>query len=670
MIDVMIITYNEAINLPHCLSALQGWTNKIFVVDSGSTDGTQDIARSYGAEVIHHDWPGYAKQKNWGLANLPLTSPWTFIIDADEVITNRLRTQITQITSKPVDSVVENGFFINRLTYFLNKPIHHCGYFPSWNLRLFKRGLGVYEDREVHEHIIIDNPLGYISEPMLHNDRRGLEHFIAKHNRYSTLEARSIYRDIVTHSDISLTPNISAQTRRNRWMKRHLIPHIPGTPLWRFFYMYVLRMGILDGRAGYEFCKFISMYDYMVSVKLKALKRGVASPSAQVATHSSLALPEGSPPRTGPLQAPQPLPQIKQTPSPESVSVDSDPSRPMPRDSRADAMVHLTQPDRPPVGQWPSRGSVPVSVLIPVKNEERNIVECLRHVMWASEIVVVDSHSTDLTVPLAQSMGADVYCFTYSSNGWPKKKNWALDTVRWKNEWVLILDADEIMMPKLAEEIRRVVVNQPSENRRKDGCGDGYWLNRRFMFMGTWIKGCGYYPSYNIRLFRHRVGRYERIGALGDTSSGDNEVHEHIVLTTGQAGYLEGDFLHYAYPNLATWIDKHNRYSNWEAYVMGEDRLGSVQASILGGPIERRRWIKKVVRHLPFRPTLRFLYSYILKRGFLDGYSGYVMSRLMGWYEFISIAKYHEMKKFDSRTPNLPSTQMSVTTSVKPDAGK
>ncbi len=85
----------------------------------------------------------------------------------------------------------ENGFFINRLTYFLGRPIRHCGYFPSWNLRFFKRGKGFYEDREVHEHVVIEDPVGYVQEPMLHDDRRGLEHYVAKHNRYSTLEARA-----------------------------------------------------------------------------------------------------------------------------------------------------------------------------------------------------------------------------------------------------------------------------------------------------------------------------------------------------------------------------------------------------------------------------------------------------------------------------------------------
>ncbi len=174
MIDAMIITHNEALNLPHCLKALTGWANKVFVIDSGSTDGTQEIARSLGAEVVPHDWEGYARQKNWALDTLPFQSPWILIVDADEAITENLQRELIEIATGRADKVPENGFYINRLTYFLGKPIYHCGYFPNWNLRLFKRGAGRYEDREVHEHVIIEDPVGYIKEPMLHDARRGM----------------------------------------------------------------------------------------------------------------------------------------------------------------------------------------------------------------------------------------------------------------------------------------------------------------------------------------------------------------------------------------------------------------------------------------------------------------------------------------------------------------
>jgi glycosyltransferase involved in cell wall biosynthesis len=340
---------------------------------------------------------------------------------------------------------------------------------------------------------------------------------------------------------------------------------------------------------------------------------------------------------------------------------------PDPRRPEADAYARTLGRDMPrPEGSlpWPAAGSVPVSILVPVKNEERNIIGCLRRCQWASEIVVADSQSKDRTIELAQALGADVYQFRYSKEGWPKKKNWAIENVPWKNDWVMILDADEYMTPELAEEIRRVVTGtwKPGNGTAKAGCGDGYWVNRRFMFMGRWLKGCGYYPSWNVRLFKHAVGRYERIGTLGDTGSGDNEVHEHITLSTGEAGYLQHEFLHYAYPDLSTWIEKHNRYTTWEAHAMEAKDAGSVKPSLFGGPIERRRWLKSMGRKLPCRPTLRFLYSYFVQRGFMDGYPGFVMCRLLAWYEFMSIAKFRERATIvaqgahEEKAPSLPTS--------------
>lgn len=306
-------------------------------------------------------------------------------------------------------------------------------------------------------------------------------------------------------------------------------------------------------------------------------------------------------------------------------------------------------------GLWPAPRSVALSVLLPAKNEERNLPACLRRLTWAKEIVVVDSRSTDATVAIAQAYGADVYQFDYSKEGWPKKKNWALENLPWKHEWVLVMDADEHMTPELAREVEQVVTGcwrdprsgSPTEN-------DGYWINRRFMFMGRWIKGCGYYPSWNLRLFKHALGRYERIGNLGDTGSGDNEVHEHVRVSTGRCGHLGHEFLHYAYPDLATWIEKHNRYSTWEAHAALAGDAGEIKANLFGSMVERRRWLKRLSRRLPGRPGLRFLYSYILKRGFLDGYPGLVMSSLLAWYELVSVAKQQEIQQIARGRASIP----------------
>lgn len=277
---------------------------------------------------------------------------------------------------------------------------------------------------------------------------------------------------------------------------------------------------------------------------------------------------------------------------------------------------------------------VPVSVLIPTKNEIANIGDCLKSVAFADQIVVVDSNSSDGTVEAALELGAEVVPFRWDGR-YPKKKNWALEHVAWRNEWVLILDADERITPPLAREIARAI---------RSGVKDGYYLNRRFMFMGGWLRHCGYYPSWNLRLFRHALGRYEKLNEEADTGSGDNEVHEHVLLAGNRVGWLKADMLHYAYPSIEVWIEKHNRYSNWEAVVLTEEGVGGLKGSPLGGPLERKRWLKRMASRLPLRPTLRFLYHYLYRQGFRDGWRGFVFCRLLAWYEFVSLAKATERR--------------------------
>ncbi|HNB58789.1 MAG TPA: glycosyltransferase family 2 protein [Phycisphaerales bacterium] len=675
-VEVMILAHNEAANLPHSLASVIGWADAVYVVDSGSNDGSQEIASRMGAQVVHRPWLGYARQKNWALEHLPFKSDWIFILDADESITPELKDELLAIAGRPAEQAPIAGYYVNRLTFFMGAPIRHAGYYPSYNLRFFRRGKARYEDREVHEHMVVDGPTERLKREMLHEDRRGLEHFIAKHNRYSTLEARELMREQIRRSRGDRATHLERGIATRRWLKNKVLPRLPFSGVWRFLYMYILRLGILDGLPGFRFCLLLATYDTFISLKLAELRamgaeekpelmeapstkaRGLAVPEGELAVAATgaakgpsvepaaVAAPAPFVPKSAPV-VPALEPKPAAAPAASGAETESPEGRPLPDPIHPQTARHraeLANLAFPP-GKWPAKGSVPVSVLIPVKNEQRNIVDCIRHCMWASEIVVVDSQSTDQTIPMSQALGADVYQFYYSKEGWPKKKNWALEQVPWKNEWVLILDADEFMTPELTEEVRQVVTGAYTpKDPKKAGCGDGYWLNRRFMFMGRWIRGCGYYPSWNVRLFKHRVGRYERIGTLGQTGSGDNEVHEHVVLSTGPAGYLEHEFLHYAYPDLTAWIEKHNRYTTWEAHAMKAKDAGAVQASLFGGPIERRRWLKRFARGLPFRPTLRFLFSYLIQLGIRDGYPGYVMCRLLAWYEFVSLAKYYEME--------------------------
>jgi glycosyltransferase involved in cell wall biosynthesis len=273
---------------------------------------------------------------------------------------------------------------------------------------------------------------------------------------------------------------------------------------------------------------------------------------------------------------------------------------------------------------------------VPTLQEAKNLSRCLEHLRWADEVVVVDSNSTDGTQEIAERYGARVLQFTWNGQ-WPKKRNWVLRHADLKHAWVLIVDADEVIVPELAREIADAV---------KTDRYNGYYINRRFIFLGKWLRHCGYYPSWNLRLLRRGHAQYEKLTDVGDTGSGDNEVHEHVVVQ-GEVAYLGHDMLHYAFPDIYTFVEKHNRYSNWEAAVQvraaQEGAAGSAVAA--NRRLAWRRRVKTLSRKLPFRPTLRFLYSYVVERGFLDGYAGYVFCRLLATYEFLSVAKCYELRQ-------------------------
>ena len=276
---------------------------------------------------------------------------------------------------------------------------------------------------------------------------------------------------------------------------------------------------------------------------------------------------------------------------------------------------------------------VPVSVVIPIKNEAANLPRCLASVQWADEIFVVDSQSSDGSQAIAEQAGGTVVQFQFNGT-WPKKKNWALENLPFRNEWVFILDADEVLPEGTAVEFQKAIADA--------GEIAGYWINRRFMFIGTWLKHA-YYPNWNLRLFRHALGRYEKLTESA-TQSGDNEVHEH-VLVQGPTGRLRSEMDHYAFPSVDVFIEKHNRYSNWEARVASERHLAASSGKLRSEVVDRRRRLKLLSHRLPFRPLLRFLYVYVWQKGFLDGREGYYFARLHATYEFLSVAKTYELLK-------------------------
>ncbi len=306
---------------------------------------------------------------------------------------------------------------------------------------------------------------------------------------------------------------------------------------------------------------------------------------------------------------------------------------------------------------------LPVSVLIPARNEEANLPACLASLQRADEIFVVDSQSRDRSVEISEKYGAKVVQF-YFNGRWPKKKNWSLENLPFRNEWVLIVDCDERITPELWEEIAAAIQN-PEYN--------GYYLNRRVFFLGKWIRHGGKYPDWNLRLFKHKLGRYENLNTEDIRNTGDNEVHEHVVIE-GKIGYLQNDMLHEDFRDLYHWLERHNRYSNWEARVYynilaGKDDNGTIGASLFGDAVQRKRFLKKIWVRLPFKPFLRFVLFYIIQGGFLDGKAGYTYGRLLSQYEYQIGVKLYELRNCNGQL-NTAKSNPSSTDTLLPEAGQ
>jgi len=286
---------------------------------------------------------------------------------------------------------------------------------------------------------------------------------------------------------------------------------------------------------------------------------------------------------------------------------------------------------------------IPVSVLIPAKDEESNLPACLESVARADEVFVVDSQSSDRSIEISTNYGANVVQF-YFNGRWPKKKNWSLDNLPFRNQWVLIVDCDERITPELWDEIA-TVIQYPNYN--------GYYLNRRVFFLGQWIRYGGKYPDWNLRLFKHKSGRYENLNTEDIPNTGDNEVHEHVILD-GKVGYLKNDMLHIDFRDIYHWLERHNRYSNWEARVYyniltGNDESGTIGAHLFGDAVQRKRFLKKIWVKLPFKPLLRFILFYFIRLGFLDGKAGYIYGRLLSQYEYQIGVKLYELRQFGGK---------------------
>lgn len=244
-----------------------------------------------------------------------------------------------------------------------------------------------------------------------------------------------------------------------------------------------------------------------------------------------------------------------------------------------------------------------LSVAIITFNEEANIRRTLESVAWADEIVVVDSGSTDRTIDTCREFTNKVYHQEWP--GYAKQKNHAIDQTH--GDWVLSLDADEPIEPALAEEIRRIMASSDAV--------DGYRIPRKTFFLGKWVRHGGWYPDYNLRLFRRGKGRFE-----------ERLVHE-AVKVNGRVGRTRHAILHYAYPDLASYMSSINKYSSLAVAVMAKQ-----------GTIGSKTGLVNIV----LRPIMTFVLKYFLRLGFLDGKHGLVLNLFHSYYVFAKYAKAWE----------------------------
>lgn len=267
-----------------------------------------------------------------------------------------------------------------------------------------------------------------------------------------------------------------------------------------------------------------------------------------------------------------------------------------------------------------------VSVVILTLNEQVNIADCLASCRWSDDVHVLDSGSTDQTCQIARDMGAQLHQHPFKSFG--EQRNWAIDNIPHKHDWVFHLDADERFTPELVAEMDRVLGANPSEA--------GFFVPDRMMFMGRWLKLSAGFPVYQVRLFHRQRLRFVDYG------------HGQRESTSGVLGRLKQPYLHYNFSKgLDDWLEKHNRYSTLEALqIIKAEREPLGLADLFSmDAVRRRRAQKRVWFRMPWRSTLRWLDTMFVLGGALEGQAGWTYASLLAIYEAMIAVKLRELRR-------------------------
>jgi glycosyltransferase involved in cell wall biosynthesis len=286
-------------------------------------------------------------------------------------------------------------------------------------------------------------------------------------------------------------------------------------------------------------------------------------------------------------------------------------------------MTRTTFPDADQPTVPVATDRAPVSVMIFTLNEELHLPSCLAALAWCDDVIVVDSFSADRTEAICREAGARF--FQHAFTGFGDQRNWALDNTAPVHEWVLVLDADERVVPELVREMREVLA------RPTDGVG-AFRLRRRFYMWGRWLRHSSLYPNWVVRLIHRERTRYVNRG------------HAETQQVAGETRELTYDLIDENLKGIDEWFARQNRYASKEAEheLANEASASSIASSLVSGdPLVRRNAVKRAAARLPFRAAMYFLYSYVWRRGFLDGRDGLVFCLMKALYqEMIVIKKY------------------------------
>jgi glycosyltransferase involved in cell wall biosynthesis len=267
-ISIFIQTLNEEHNLPGLLDSVAGFDD-IVVLDSLSTDRTKEIALQRGCRWFERAFDGRGPHQSWAMENIDFEHEWVFYLDADERMTPELQAEIARIASDESESRV--AFYCGRRNYFMGKWIRHA--MPPGNIMRFFRPSKIRFERMANPIPTIDGAHGYLREHFLHyNFSKGLREWFERHNRYSSYEAAETVKALEGRP-VQWGNLFSSDRNTRRLELKNLSFRVPGRPIVKFLYMYVLRLGLLDGRAGLTYCTMQAIYEYQISLKVRELRR-------------------------------------------------------------------------------------------------------------------------------------------------------------------------------------------------------------------------------------------------------------------------------------------------------------------------------------------------------------------------------------------------------------